>query len=144
MTKHWKLMSFIFTWGMPCRASLLLMGSKCRKVSIKSPPPPPAPFIGPSTCKKNRSGYKPAPLPLPSIYKPVLKWITLFTKFEASRSDQIQKVFWSPLLSSLFWNTFFSLVVSSPAYKPVVYKPPLNPLQSCTSPGLITRSLWYC
>ena len=44
----------------------------------------------------------------------------------------------SPPPVKAFQNTFFY-----PGYKPPGYEPPQNPLQSCISPGLISRILGY-
>ena len=104
---------------------------------------PPLPFTAPSTCdtckQKIHQPISLSPKPPSSLYWNELDYLR---RFEAPKSDHILKVFWSALLCSLFWNTFFFCpVITLPP--PNEYKPSWNPLRSCISPGLLIGSLQY-
>ena len=60
---------------------------------------------------------------------------TFYDFLKRKKADQIQKIFWSALLCSLFWNTFFSPVISPPP--PRIYVPPFlsPPSYGCHCPG---------
>lgn len=90
MTKQWKLTSFILASNMPCSESLLLMGSKYCKCPIRSLPP--HRLISPPTSKKEIHLVISPPFPK-YILKACIEMNSTFTKFEASKSDQIRKLF---------------------------------------------------